>query len=123
MQRPTLVLACLALVALAGCGGLIVSEESVETPTPESTATPMSQDDTTDTETATATPTATTPTATDSTDTTTATPTPTPDGTLSSDNPWNQEIVPVRINDSAADGRNTTAQTVRALSYWNADNK
>lgn len=140
MHRVTPLAVVLVLVALAGCGGLLVAEDGTETatPTPEpmptdpETAAPATDDTATDaatTVTPTPTPTASPtpmPTETDTsadtaTPTPTASPTPTPDDTLSSDNPWNQEVVPVRINDSADDGRNTTALTVRTIDYWNAN--
>ncbi|QGA84280.1 Zn-dependent protease [Halomicrobium sp. LC1Hm] len=111
------------LVTLAGCSGLLVSEDA--TPTVSETATPTAVESQTTTPTATPSPTE-TPTPTE-TETPTPTPSPTetatqtPDDTLSSDNPWGQEIVPVRINDSADDGRNTTALTVRTIDYWNAN--
>lgn len=134
MHRVTPLAVVLVLVALAGCGGLLVAEETTETATPttsetgvatdaETTPTPTATPSATPTATATPTPAA-TPTATATptgTPAQTATPTPTPDDTLSSDNPWNQEIVPVRINDSADDGRNTTALTIEAIDYWNAN--
>ena len=138
MDRVTPLATLVVLVALAGCGGLLVAEDATETatPTPESTPTeretkaPATDDTATDAErTPTVTPEPTdtltespTPTATPTdTPAPTATPTPTPDDTLSSDNPWNQKRVPIRINDSAADGRNTTALTLRAIDYWNAN--
>lgn len=97
------------------------TQTATSTDTATATATPA----TTSTRTATATPTPTaTPTATATatpTPSSTATATPTPDDTLSSDNPWDQEVVPVRINDSADDGRNTTALTLRTIRYWNAN--
>ncbi|WP_372479881.1 matrixin family metalloprotease [Halomicrobium sp. HM KBTZ05] len=133
--RNGTLLGLVVLVTLAGCSGLLVSEDA--TPTVSETATPTAVESQTATptatptatETATPTPTATetpTPTPTPS-PTETATPSPTetatqtPDDTLSSDNPWGQEIVPVRINDSADDGRNTTALTLRTIDYWNAN--
>ena len=138
MHRVTPLAVVLVLVALAGCGGLLVDATETATPTPtETTAAPTDGTATdagrtataTDTptptptpaDTPTPTPTATaTPTPTD-TPTSAATPTATTDDTLSADNPWNQEIVPVRINDSADDGRNTTALTVQTIDYWNAN--
>ena len=77
------------------------------------TATPTATPTTTPTPTPTATPIA-TPTA-------TPTATTTPDDSLSADNPWGREVVPVRINDSVDDGRNTTALTLRTIRYWNAN--
>jgi len=138
MRRLTVVL---VLVLLAGCGGIIQSEDATETAAETPTATPTATATATPTRTATATatptttPTATptpapTPTATPTpppTPTATATPTPTrtatptPDDTLSADNPWGREVVPVRSNDSADDGRNTTALTLRTIRYWNAN--
>ena len=165
MRRLTVVCGLvLALVVLAGCGGIIQSEDGTDTSTPTGTEAPTTAPPsatatdapiTTGTATATASPTPTatgtqpptasptpTPTATanptdtpaptaTATATPTATPTetptatrtatPTPDDTLSDDNPWGQEVVPVRINDSADDGRNTTALTLRTIRYWNAN--
>ncbi|ACV46882.1 hypothetical protein Hmuk_0751 [Halomicrobium mukohataei DSM 12286] len=125
MSRTAATVVVVVLVTLAGCSGLLVPEDAA--PTVSETETPTAVESQTATPTATETETpASTPTATPS-PTETATPSPTetatqtPDDTLSSDNPWGQEVVPVRINDSADDGRNTTALTLRTIDYWNAN--
>lgn len=143
MRRVVTLLALVAVLALAGCSGPVGIDDlggEVETPSPETetpapsveTVTKAPTAEATDSETVHSTPTATATatrsprqTATDAEPTTpTATSAPataTPDDTLSDDNPWGQEVVPVRINDTVDDGRNTTALTVRTIDYWNAN--
>ncbi len=116
-------LALVALLLLAGCGGLgdgtpptdvRTTEITAETPTgPETTG--DAPDTPADASTPTATP----------TDTPTATGTPTAldpsTGSLSDDNPWDRKVIPVAVNDTVDDGRDTTAIVRRALAYWNAN--
>jgi hypothetical protein len=120
-MRVAHVALALVLLLLSGCAGIegtapiSTDAETVttDTPTPARTATATAAEPASATSTATESPTA----------TPTATPTPTPAGTgsLSDDNPWNQRVVGVAVNDTVADGRNTTAIVERSLAYWNAN--
>lgn len=111
------ILALAALLLLAGCSEIVDTDPpTAETDTPNAstpTATPTPSPTPTPTRTV-------TPTATE-TPTPTTTPAGTPLPTLTDDNPWDQEVVRVAINDTVADGRNTTAIVEETLAYWNTN--
>lgn len=107
-RRALAAVAVAALAVLAGCSGLV---EDVDRRVDD-----LSREATPDAGPA-ATPTATarSPPGSDA-----ASPTATPaDASLSGDNPWGQRVVPVAVNDTVRDGRNTTAVVARAIDYWN----
>jgi len=112
MRVPSLVFGLALLLLLAGCVGPF-ADDGPATPTvteqPTATETPLLE-----TPTQSSTPTDETATATDS-----ATATPTGDPDLSADNPFGQKVVPVRVNDTVNDGRDTTLLVQRSIEYWN----
>lgn len=96
------------LCAFAGCAGFDVTTTSPLQRTPTSSPTDAAAASTTETTTV--------------GDGSTATPTaiPTSPADPSADNPWGQAVVPVTVNDTVGDGRNTTAIVAEAVAYWNA---
>lgn len=114
MRVPPAVLSVALLLLLAGCVGPFGDDPSSPTAEPGTTVQTVTE--------ATPTPAGTTEpgTGTDA-DPPTATPTSTasPNPDLSDDNPFGQRVVPVRVNDTVDDGRNTTRLVQRAIEYWN----
>ena len=114
MRVPSLLLGFALLLLLAGCVGPFADDTSTGAPTGVGTATPAPDGGTPTRSPATAAPSTTDPS------TATRTATPTEWENLSADNPFGQAVVPVRVNDTVADGRNSTALAATAIDYWNA---